>query len=168
MSLWTTLRTWVVGETVTASFMNAQVRDNLSLAVLTKCRAIHTSAGTLPLSTTTYFAFQSVKNDALGMWNVGNPTRITVPSAGQYKVRCRMNGTASGSYQIVIRKNGTTAVLNASNNPITGEIGDWIVTLAATDYLEVGAVVGTGTFTFVDMSQVTGVQAEFTVEWWAP
>lgn len=147
---WTTPRTWVTGELVTASIMNTHVRDNLShLGTRPTCRAVmNGSPLSVPNSTDTLIPFDGtdlVDTDSMHD-PASNNTRITFNTGGTYLVGFRLfwGGHAdSGARGIKMRKNGSTVLIYAQTQPdgagspqgLSVDASD-IFVFSATDYIE--------------------------------
>lgn len=85
----TTPRTWVTGETVTAAHLNEQLRDNmLAIRAAPYCSARAVGTQDIEYAVWTNIQFTSTIVDPLG-WlsnSAGNPTLITPDTAGRYLV----------------------------------------------------------------------------------
>lgn len=170
MSVWTALRTWVVGELVTAVEMNAQIRDNIKC--VTSCtRGIKTTGvgATLPASTASVLTLDTVTMDQYAMWSAGAATRITITQPGKYRVEGRVSGTSGVVNSPRIYKNGVAAITGISLSGGALQVGPYEATLAAGDYLELFVVTGAGLYTLSSTQlAVQGLVADLSVEWRAP
>jgi hypothetical protein len=170
---WTSPRTWVSSEVVTAALLNTHVRDNeLFLRALHGCRC--TKSGTQSPANSTDVALlwdqEDFDTDALHS-TVSNTSRIVIPSGldGYWRINASVGWAASttGSRVTWLRKNGTTALSAGQTAAGAGSNVcpvDAIVNLVATDYVEVmvqqnsgGALatanapsIGSGVATFVE------------------
>ncbi len=90
---WTTPRTWVVGELVTASLMNAHVRDNLNYLLAGRANDVAHDTGS---STTTSTSYTDV--------DATNLTVTVTPKSSRVLVFCHLilesSGAAIGYAQI--------------------------------------------------------------------
>jgi len=113
---WSSPRTWTTGELVTASIMNAHVRDNLN-ALRSSNPAVSvyaTSDQTIPNATWTALTWDSEQLDIDSIHNpASNPTRLTSVTSGYYLVtgmaqfRSASNAVALAAR---IKVNGATVV----------------------------------------------------------
>lgn len=90
---WTTPRTYVTGEVVTAAMLNADHRDNLAhlydLANGPVCQVRRSTAQAITSSTSfNAISFNTEVEDTHNMWTAGSPTRVTIPTgwSGLYVV----------------------------------------------------------------------------------
>ena len=145
---WTTPRTWVAGEILTASNMNTHVRDNTSWLGTDKphCRVRNSAALLIANTTTTALTFDTEDFDVGAMHSTVTSTdRITVPTGGAGAYLCGMGvdwATNSAGYrQIFIRTNGTTTIV-AEALPVTTaaaichQVIVTIASLAVGDYIQ--------------------------------
>jgi hypothetical protein len=87
------------------------------------------------------------------MWSGGNPTRVTVPYTGTYRVGALLLITPGiGAYSVNIRKNGSVIVMGGASGQGgmgqtngNGYVASTYITLAANDYLEILWVHGSST-----------------------
>lgn len=144
----TTPRTWVTNETVTASLLNTHVRDNVAwVATDAPCCNVHNSANiAIVTATTTALTFDSERYDTGGCHStVTNTGRITVPTGGGGKWRFSANvvfaANATGYRQLGIRINGTTNIAYVSLPAVNGDVTILNVSceyaMSAGDYAEV-------------------------------
>jgi hypothetical protein len=151
---WTTPRTWVAGELVTAGLMNTHVRDNLSELRATpssRCVAYHSAAVSAASGlATTVLALDSEEVDSASMHDtVTNNSRVTIPSggAGSYYVHgcALMSSAGNPAFDLSIRKNGSTKLQSGRMFPVSTSVparvvhAIWFGTLAVGDYLELVA-----------------------------
>lgn len=144
---WTTPRTWVTAEVVTAAQLNTHVRDNLNFL-----RAMHgvqaTNSGTQSIANTTDVALtwdtETFDTDALHD-TATNPTRITIPAAlaGYWRLFAKVHwaGNATGNRRLFFRKGGATllggGVAWATNASVFSPPPvSLIVNLSGGDYVE--------------------------------
>ena len=112
MTAWTAPRTWVTGETVTASQLNTHLRDNLlALREANHCRVYRSSAGTLTTATLTLVNFDAETTDPNG-WHstTSNTDRVTPTIAGYYRVEAgaSFGASATGWRELILWRNGTS------------------------------------------------------------
>lgn len=142
---WTTPRTWVTSEVVTASIMNTHVRDNLSeLRTLHGCRVTKNATQSIATGSDVAVTFQTETYDTDGFHDTGaNTERITVPSGlgGYYQLRgkCQWAAAAGGFRRAKIRLNGTTilefsSMLTGNTSETVG--AQTVENLAVGDYVE--------------------------------
>lgn len=130
-------RTWVAGEVVTATEMNANVSDVLSfLSNPPILRIRQTAAQTITTSTVTYINFDTEDVDSSGMHsNVTNPMNATAVYPGWYWCSGGVGfaANATGFRQVFWAYNGSSSgVLGAGSDQTT-------VTAAATARIPIGA-----------------------------
>lgn len=126
---WTTPRTWTTGELVTASILNAHVRDNLNmLARLDISNSFTGGTQTIAPTTTTNFALLSFSNadstdnyigtdNSTGSGLGSGAYGMTMYGAAAAGISIRANH-ASGSINLKVNGNTTRFAINAS--------GDWL------------------------------------------
>lgn len=146
---YTTPRTWVTDETITATLLNTHVRDNVAwlatdapaCRVYNNAAISHTTSGT-PQALT----FNSERYDVGGSHSTSSNTgRLTVPSGGGgvYYIFASIEfaSNATGYRQVDIRLNGTSAILSQMTPAINGTVTRLNVgghyQLSAGDYVEV-------------------------------
>ena len=104
---WTTPRTWVDGEVVTASIMNTHIRDNLNeLRAPRTCRVYRSTS--LTVTTAALVNMDGKSFDDPG-WHstITNPSRITQDRQGLYLVQAAGSFAASSSGpEISLCRNG--------------------------------------------------------------
>ena len=120
---WTTPRTWVAGEVVTAAIGNVHWRDQLNALRGTpanRCSAYHNVAQTGIVGATT-LNLNSEDHDSASMHDlVTNNNRVTIPSGGDgwYVAHASSYvGTSTGAGNLRIRKNGTLVPGGATRQP---------------------------------------------------
>ncbi len=114
MAGWSTPRTWVVDEVVTASMLNSHLRD-LLLILGAGARVYHNAAQDIPHATWTSLAFNSERYDPDGFHsNVTNNSRFMVPAgfAGRYDLWAgwQWAGNSNGSRHARFSVNGTAII----------------------------------------------------------
>lgn len=91
----------------------------------------------------TYTWSASQETTANQMWSGGNPTRITAPLTGFYRLAVSVYNVGGSSYSTdnhTVRKNGSTTIHTASaDNSGSGDLNAdlGVIALTAADYLEV-------------------------------
>ena len=147
---YSTPRTWVAGDVLTAAQLNTDVRDNIAyLAALVNspsCRVYHNTTQVLTNNVRAALAFNSERYDSDNMHDPAtNNTRITINTAGVYVIGGQVEIPADTDLTIVdwsLRINGAAFIaFNTDNNPGVGAVprNYQIHTLwkfAATDYVE--------------------------------
>lgn len=84
---WTQARTWIVGEILTAAFLNQQLRDNLNwLYNGPECIVRRTASQSITQNVLTAVSFDLEDRDIDAMWDVALPTRLTAVHQGKYWV----------------------------------------------------------------------------------
>ena len=166
---WTSPKTWTTNEVLTSSDMNVYVRDNETfLRNPPQCSASNSTGQNINSSTDTILSANTELFDTDGMHStVTNNSRITIQTAGRYRVSAHASWDAStgGSYRrLRVSINGSTlhtldltSLVNSSGAG-TGNNGSRCFILAATDYVEIEANHNAGVTLGVTL-------AEFTVEW---
>ena len=141
---WTTPRTWVATEIVTAAQMNAHVRDNLGF-LYTPPRGESRRSANLSIANNTAVAVtmqvEVHDNDAI-VDIAGNPTRLTIKTAGFYHVYGRMSWAvnSTGIRWAYVRLGGSTT-LGGNLSPAHAVYGNYVNAsfvraFAVNDYLE--------------------------------
>ena len=106
-------RTWVAGETETASIFNGDVRDNMNFILSPpRCFAYKSVAETLTNGAWELLNLESELYDSHGAHsNSTNTGRVTAPESGVYSVtaQVRFSANATNSRLIQVRMNDTTA-----------------------------------------------------------
>lgn len=146
---YTTPRTWVANETLTASNLNTHVRDNIAwLATDAPCCRVYNSAN-ISIATSgspQALTFDSERYDVGGCHSTSvNTGRITVPSGAGGKWRfgasIEFASNATGYRQVFIRLNGGSALAAVQVPAVSGVATQLNVSgeysLSAADYLEV-------------------------------
>lgn len=148
---YTSPKTYSVGDVLTASDMNTYQRDNISYLYdlvfpLARCRVTKTTNFNSTTSLTA-ISWETEVFDTDTMYDAGDPTKITITTAGVYIVTglvVLQSGTA-GSYRIgAIYRNGNTgdtdtvasSALPAMSTSITGISLASIFDFSASDYIE--------------------------------
>lgn len=84
---YTTPRTWVAGDVLTAAQLNTDVRDNISfLANPPSAIARRAASQSIANATWTLITFDTEDRDTDGMFTVASGDRITIVTAGLYHV----------------------------------------------------------------------------------
>lgn len=168
---YSTPRTWVTGELVTAAYLNSNIRDNITLLANPPSCKVYTSAGpTINNNSLTTVTFNNQYWNTDTNWSSGtNPSRLTVTTAGKYlcwfDIELAMT-IAAGQFQAGLFKNGGSsgAQVYQSAPVLNGTIrcaGAGIVALVAADYLELKVYQNTGagaTLTYNDPLPLAGIQ----------
>lgn len=148
---YTTPRTWVTGEVVTAALLNTHLRDNISyLANPPTCRAYHNTTQSIPTGSNTLFALNSERYDTDAMHDtVTNNSRLTAKTAGVFSVTggCQWAASAVGFRSIFLIVNGATIFAHTTLASVTGAVemavaGQW--KCAVNDYIEIWGVQTSG------------------------
>ncbi|MEV0616206.1 hypothetical protein AB0I81_23025 [Nonomuraea sp. NPDC050404] len=146
-------RTWTVGELLTASKLNTDLRDGLNFLLSPPLASlIKGNSQSIPNNSTQTVTWVSEEIDRDGGHdNVTNNSRYTAQSAGWYKFTLTQtwNFGTTGIRQSIIRKNNTTNLIVHLYVPIGGGGGasgalSGIAFLAVSDYLEVRAFQDSG------------------------
>lgn len=150
---WTTPRTWVAGETVTAAQLNAHIRDNLDF-LHSKDHASAYQSTNQALTTSTYEAitFDSEHFDSNTMHSTSTATsRVKCNSDGLYLVvfKVQFETNTTGVRRIQLRENAAASSTGGTargiwNGPgLTSEdtviAGTRLLRLNDTDYVELFA-----------------------------
>lgn len=152
---YTTPRTWVAGEVVTAALLNTHLRDNVSyLANPPACRVLNSVDITgIVTNTQTRLTFDTELYDTDTMHSTSvNTGRITFNTAGLYAVGSSVTFgvSATGDRTLSLLKAGTTIVAEAdiAPNPTggrgTGVVVATIYKFAAAEWVEVWATQNSG------------------------
>jgi hypothetical protein len=147
---WTTPRTWVTAETVTASILNSHVRDNLDfLYNKDRVRVYRSADKSIADSATEYVNWTDEDYDTNGLHStVSNNARLTAQVDGMYVVtfNASFDSNSTGRRVISIRKNdsttdgtGGTRYGSVSSPAVTG-LNTYLsltthIYLSATDYV---------------------------------
>lgn len=116
------------------------------------CKVHRVADFTVPTGVTTYVPWDGESYDTDAYHSlVTNPTRVTVPTTGYYRIGCQYhwNDGAGGGYRgVLVRLNGTTFVLEEYRVPAapadTTGAPSTERRLTAGDYLEMGLLQTTG------------------------
>lgn len=151
---YTTEKTWVTGDDITAALLNAHIRDNSQFLHQPPCCRVFNSAN-ISVSNGAYNAltFNSERYNTDSMHSTAvNTSRITATTAGKYNAGgCIQYAAAAGGSirAAAVRLNGLTIVghmttpsLGASASPQVNVSCDYA--LAAADYLELLAFQDSG------------------------
>lgn len=170
---YTTPRTWVANETVTAALLNAHVRDNVAWLATDAphCRVYNSANISIAVSGTPQaLTFDSERYDVGGCHSTSTNTgRITIPSGagGKWHFGCNVSfaANATGVRQVYMRLNGTTTIA-FSNDPALGS-GDVSIHNLSCDY-----AVSAGDYVEVVCNQTSGgalnvlLAANYSPEFW--
>lgn len=172
-----TPRTWVVGEVVTAAYMNAEIRDQFTGMVGILCATqLLAPSFSLPSHASNYTAVTwasiASSNDT-SMWSSGQATRLVAPRAGTYILHGGITwpgtlGSADGRAELRVNGGGT-AITTAKCGTQRGSAGNMQSTIsgvavftAAGQYIEIHANQNSGsavslaaTFGMTCISQAT-------------
>ena len=136
--------TYVAETELTASDLNADLRDNMSnIDAGYGCRVATTTTQTFATGTWTALAFDAETFDDDTMHdNSTNNSRVTIKEAGRYLIigsaRFRFNSTVNRA--LAIYKNGAAVFINGTFPPYAADF-DWVnivgvLPLEADDYIE--------------------------------
>jgi hypothetical protein len=159
---WSTPRTWVSGELVTASIGNAHWRDQfIELAKIGahRCYAYNSGAQVVASGATDALLMDSEVYDSGTLHSLVSTTnRITVPAAGYYRIFGLSNVTNNnnGEATLHLRKNGSalTPVVRDSFVTAAANFEDqWmkvaaVLLLSASDYVELAGQAAANDFGF--------------------
>lgn len=148
---WTSPGTVVVGQLLTASLWNIQVRDNM-LVQAACARVFHNAAQSIAHNTVTVLAFNSERYDTDTIHDtVTNNSRLTCKTAGKYTItgNAEWAGNASGFRELAILLNGTTIIgtNDLSVGGVAGTLSHCVSTeyaLAINDFVELRAYQNSG------------------------
>jgi hypothetical protein len=140
---WTTPRTWVAGETVTAAIMNTHIRDNLNYVYATPiCVLSNSAVQSIANATITAVTFDTEGIDTDNMHStVTNTSRMTAVTAGWYSVSGTLpyQANATGSRWMAFQVNGSASSrLGFSQILSTGGASDTALSSTALVFLNVG------------------------------
>lgn len=124
---WSTPRTWVAGETLTASILNTHVRDNLSfLYTPPMCRVRNSASISIATSGVSQaLTFNSERFDTDSMHSTTVDTsRVNTPTAGKYLFTGHVQfASGGGNYrETFVRLSGATIVAHLQLPPVGGGI----------------------------------------------
>jgi hypothetical protein len=159
---WSTPRSWVAGELVTASSMNEHIRDQfLEIAKLSsfRCFAYNSGSQNVTAGNTTALTLDSEVYDSGTMHDTSsNTNRVTVPAAGYYRIlgASAVSNNNNGSCALHLRKNGSAFTPSVQDSFVTAASNfedQWlhvysIPLLAANDYVELAGQAVTNDFAF--------------------
>lgn len=116
---WTTPRTWVTSEVVSASLLNTHVRDNLNALYSPPYAHVYqTTATSLANAAWTTIGFDTETADSTNMHDTStNNSRITIGTAGLYLVVGQVafaTTSSTGSRSAQVTLNGTTQLITSS------------------------------------------------------
>lgn len=145
---YTTDRTWVTGEVVTAALMNTYVRDNFKWLStdkpMTRCR--NTTNLTIPNGSVTALTYNSERFDNANLHSTStNTSRITISTAnaGKYILGAHVEwvGNPAGDYRsFFLRFSGATVIAAHLHtpSPVFGIANQSVVTMysLSNDYFE--------------------------------
>lgn len=152
---WTTQKTWVTGEVLTAPDLNTYVRDDMNYLYNGRelASAGISGAQSIANNTTTYIPLAAESLDNANMHDpVTNNSRITLVNAGVYLALGSVAWAASAAGTIrqgQIRRNRTSteAEITADPNGASAVVSYMVPALnqySATDYLELAVTQDTG------------------------
>jgi hypothetical protein len=99
------------GYVATAADLNALAYGCTFLLGKPIARVYDTTGSQILLATGTAVTYDTAGVDTDGMWNVSNPTRLTVQTPGYYRVRYGVNDNG-------ITLNACAVIVTGSNNPV--------------------------------------------------
>lgn len=144
---WTTPRTWVAGETVTAAIMNTHVRDNLAyLAAPALFVGVQLSAQAIPNTGLTAITLDSEVIDTDGGHStVTNTSRYAVPFAGYYDVDAVIlySANTTGQRRAAVYVNGSEvieanfAAVTTGGATTSATVATIVGPLSIGDYIEI-------------------------------
>lgn len=172
---WTSPRTWVVGETLTAALLNTHIRDNENWLATDspRCSAIRTATQSVLNATNTVISLTGTDEfDTAAMHDPagGTPSRVIVPSGGQglYQVNANIQWAVStgGEYDLLILKNGVQVPgcgqrgsLNIGGNAHGS--ASVAVQMVATDYVEIQVAQNQGSALNVSHARLQAIWLKF-------
>ena len=160
-----TPKTWTGGAVLTASDLNAELRDSLSfLADKPRCKVLMGATGgsgagnqNLTSGSTAYLVFKEESYDTDSIHdNSTNSTRLTMVRAGLWRITGSAeflgNVSTDGTRVLSIRLNGSTVLAAPSQRAVTFGTGPSTIVQASvdfytsttTDYVELGALQDSG------------------------
>lgn len=170
---WSTPRTWVATELVTAAYMNQDVRDNLTFLYAPPSARVYNSANITGVVTATLTAltFDSERwdNDTIHS-TATNTSRLTATTAGKYGIwaNVRWDSNTAGTQRIIrLRHNGST-LFASSTQAVAANIEQFIYSewqMAAGDYVECMVYHDSGSNRTVEVSSPAGYAPEFGMTW---
>lgn len=133
--------------------------DSLRVHPTNRCYAYHNTTQSVTAGNTDVLNLNSEVYDSASMHNtVTNNNRITVPTAGLYRIhgRSAVSNNNNGTATLTLRKNGSALTPNVADSFQTsaGDFEDqWLqvtadLELAANDYVELAGSAATNTFVF--------------------
>jgi len=167
-------RTWVVGELVTASFMNTNIRDAGNFFTADPCAEMRQAvAQSIPNSANTAILLDTEDLDSdNGHSTVTNTSRYTAQTAGWWRVMggVSLTGNATGTRNLFIAKNSGAVAGTGTNNGVPGA-ASWagatkskLVSLIVGDFVEVFFFQNSGGALNTLVSGVE-IQAAMSVQW---
>lgn len=171
---WTAPRTWTTGETVSASVMNAHVRDNLlELRTARAVRAKASSTQSIADSTMVAINLGAEDYDPNG-WhhNTTNNSRIKPTVAGTYRISglVEFDRNATGIRAVAIYLNGVSLGTRIAQTTVPAVDATYTQPLhisteyavnGSTDYFEICAFQSSGGA----LNAVTAIGSHLTVSW---
>ena len=155
---WTSPRTWVTSELVTAAIQNTHVRDNftaLRASPANRCDAYDASTQVVTSGNTNDLALDSEDVDSATMHDTStNNERVTIPSGGDGWYLCIGSSLTAGGSNIKavlhLQKNGTTQVQsrNSDNTGTNTLTVAQLISCVATDYISLAGQAIDGTVTW--------------------
>jgi hypothetical protein len=133
--------------------------DSLRVQPANRCYAYRNGGQTVTAGNTTALNLDTEVYDSASMHsNVTDNNRITVPTAGLYRIhgRSSVSSNNNGGATLHLRKNGSTLTppVNGTFTTSAGDFEDQTlqvyaeIELAANDYVELAGFAGTSDFTF--------------------
>lgn len=136
---WSTPRTWVAAELVTASIMNTHVRDQFLMVATIgahRCHAYNSGNQNVTAGSTNALNMDSEVYDPSGMHSTSSNTYLlTVPAAGLYRVygRALVTNNNNGTATLHLYKNGSphTPAIYESGTTAAADFEDRVMQVAA-------------------------------------
>jgi hypothetical protein len=164
---WRDPRTWATNQNPSGFMFSTDVSDN-QLALITGCRALRQGAVTYAGgSGQTPIVFDNTARDPFGMWVAADPTKVTVPIPGVYKIKGRIAGASVNACDLQVWKNGSPMVgFSASTGYL--EASELPYTLVAGDYIQLIFDVGASDYNGQISIWGSSALADLTVQWISP
>ena len=135
---------WSSGEVLTAADLNATTNKAAGSIIRTTNLSISNTTDTI-------VTFSSSEFDNDTMWNVSNPTRLTITTAGIYIVSYTLSWASNSTGERIgwVQKNGTSvnrwANLRAAGFAAEAwQTGSALISCVAGDYLQLGCYQSSG------------------------
>lgn len=165
MANWTTPRTWVTGEVVTAALMNTHVRDNTTYlyensARAPAARAARTTNQSIPNVNWTTVSFDTENFDTDTMYTAANPDVFTIKTAGLYLIvggfTWQTNTTGMRGARIILNNSANSSVEDIrAPSPSAGEAAhtiSYVAHLSVDDTIKLQARQASGAALLIDTS----------------